>query len=78
MAANLATLPGYSDFAIRQTRDGLVLSDAHYAFLKSIVEVIAERDATILAQVQHIETLRVALNEVRQNPTTVYSPIPAF
>lgn len=78
MAANLATLPGYSDFAIRQTRDGLVLSDAHYAFLKSIVEVIAERDATILAQVQHIETLRVALNEVRQNPTTIYPAIPAF
>ena len=78
MAASLATLPGYSDSAVRQTRDGLVLSDAHYAFLKSIVEVIAERDATIAAQAQHIETLRVALNEVRQNPTTVYPAIPAF
>lgn len=78
MAASLATLPGYADFAIRQTKEGLVLSDGHYAFLKSIVAVIADRDATIAAQAQHIETLRVALNEVRQNPTTVYPAIPAF
>lgn len=85
MAASLATLPGYADFAVRQTKDGLVLSDGHYAFLKSIVAVIADRDATIAAQAvtiaaqtAHIETLRVALNEVRQNPTTVYPAIPAF
>jgi len=47
MAASLATLPGYADFAVRQTKEGLVLSDGHYAFLKSIVAVIADRDAQI-------------------------------
>lgn len=76
MAANLATLPGWNDPAL--TPGSTSLEQNYFAFLKSIVEVIADRDATIAAQAQHIETLRVALNEVRQNPTTVYSPIPAF
>lgn len=76
MAAVLATLPGWGDPAL--TPGGTSLEQNYFAFLKSIVAVIAERDATIAAQAQHIETLRVALNEVRQNPTTVYPAIPAF
>lgn len=76
MAAVLATLPGWGDPAL--TPGGTSLEQNYFAFLKSIVDVIADRDATIAAQAQHIETLRVALNEVRQNPTTLYPAIPAF
>lgn len=76
MAAVLATLPGWGDPAL--TPGGTSLEQNYFAFLKSIVDVIADRDATIAAQAQQIETLRVALNEVRQNPTTVYPAIPAF
>lgn len=76
MAAVLATLPGWGDPAL--TPGGTSLEQNYFAFLKSIVEVIADRDATIAAQAQHIETLRVALNEVRADPNTIYLPVPAF
>lgn len=42
-----------------------------YAYLKALEAVVSE-------QASHIETLRVALNEARQNPTTTYSPVAAF
>lgn len=76
MAAVLATLPGWGDPAL--TPGGTSLEQNYFAFLKSIVEVIADRDATIAAQTAQIETLRVALNEVRADPTTIYPPVPAF
>jgi hypothetical protein len=39
-----------------------------YAFLQAQARALAEAQA-------QIETLRVALNEARQNPTTVYPPV---
>jgi hypothetical protein len=34
--------------------------------------------AVVAEQSDQIETLRVALNEVRADPTTVYPAVPAF
>lgn len=76
MAVAIPPLPDMGDRAVQLPAN--VLDPEYYLFLKGLLNVIADRDATIAAQAQHIETLRVALNEVRQNPTTVYSPIPAF
>ena len=76
MAVAIPPLPDMGDRAVQMPAN--VLDPEYYLFLKGLLNVIADRDATIAAQAQHIETLRVALNEVRQNPTTVYSPIPAF
>lgn len=45
MAAVLATLPGWGDPAL--TPGGTSLEQNYFAFLKSIIAVIAERDATI-------------------------------
>lgn len=67
----LPTLPNFSDPAIRDTANGPVLQDAYYAFLKQLYAVVVE-------QREQIETLRVALNEVRADPTTVYPDIPDF
>lgn len=76
MAVAIPPLPDMGDRAVQLPAN--VLDPEYYLFLNGLLNVIADRDATIAAQAQHIETLRVALNEVRQNPTTVYSPIPAF
>lgn len=67
----LPTLPNFSDPIVRDTQSGPVLQDAYYAFLKQLFAVVVE-------QRDQIETLRVALNEVRQNPGTTYPIIPNF
>lgn len=69
MAKKLRPLPDMGDRAVQMPAG--VLDPEYYLTLKMALEVVAEQAA-------QIETLRVALNEVRQNPTTVYSPIPAF
>ena len=48
-----------------------VLDPVYYLFLASLLKVVAE-------QATQIETLRVAVNETRGNPTTVFSAVPAF
>lgn len=53
-------------------------SEVYARFFDQLVKVLNERDALIAAQADHIETLRVALNEARTNPTTIYPPVPAF
>lgn len=45
MAANLATLPGWSDPAL--TVGGTSLEQNYFAFLKSVIAVVADRDAQI-------------------------------
>ena len=82
MAVAIPPLPDMGDRAVQMPAN--VLDPEYYLFLKGLLNVIADRDATIAAQAvtiaaqtAHIETLRVALNEVRQNPTTVYPAIPA-
>lgn len=67
----LPTLPNFSDPIVRDTQSGPVLQDAYYAFLKQLFAVVVE-------QRDQIETLRVALNEVRADPTTVFPDIPDF
>lgn len=76
MAVAIPPLPDMGDRAVQLPAN--VLDPEYYLFLKGLLNVIADRDATIAAQAQHIETLRVALNEVRQNPTTVYGALPPF
>lgn len=83
MAVAIPPLPDMGDRAVQLPAN--VLDPEYYLFLKGLLNVIADRDATIAAQAvtiaaqtAHIETLRVALNEVRQNPTTVYPIVPAF
>lgn len=69
MAKNLRPLPDMGDRAVQMPAG--VLDPEYYLTLKMALEVVAEQAA-------QIETLRVALNEVRQDPTTVYAVIPAF
>ncbi len=76
MAVAIPPLPDMGDRAVQLPAN--VLDPEYYLFLKGLLNVIADRDATIAAQAQHIETLRVALNEVRADPTTIYPPVPAF
>lgn len=83
MAVAIPPLPDMGDRAVQLPAN--VLDPEYYMFLKGLLNVIADRDATIAAQAgtiaaqtAHIETLRVALNETRANPTTVYPVIPAF
>lgn len=76
MAIPLPTLPDMGDQAVQMPAN--VLDPEYYLFLSLLLKVIADRDATIAAQAANIETLRVAVNETRVNPTTVYAAIPAF
>lgn len=76
MAVSIPPLPDMGDRAVQMPAN--VLDPEYYLFLKGLLNVIADRDATIAAQTAHIETLRLALNEVRQSPTTVYPAIPVF
>lgn len=76
MAVALPTLPDMGDQAVQMPAN--VLDPEYYLFLSRLLKVIADRDATIAALTQHIETLRVAVNETRANPTTVYPAVPAF
>lgn len=46
-------------------------SEVYARFLLQLMQALRERD-------EQIETLRVALNEVRQNPGTTYPIIPNF
>lgn len=69
MAKRLRPLPDMGDRAVQMPAG--VLDPEYYLTLKMALEVVAEQAA-------QIETLRVALNETRTNPTTVYSVIPAF
>lgn len=77
MAAKLPTRPGAADRAVQFTGDraasmpGNVLDPNLFFFLTQLLAVVAE-------QRQQIETLRVAVNETRANPTTVYPAVPAF
>lgn len=69
MAKKLRPLPDMGDRAVQMPAG--VLDPEYYLTLKMALEVVAEQAA-------QIETLRVALNETRANPTTVYAVIPAF
>lgn len=69
MAKKLRPLPDMGDRAVQMPAG--VLDPEYYLTLKMALEVVAEQAA-------QIETLRVALNETRTNPTTVYAVIPAF
>ncbi len=69
MAKKLRPLPDMGDRAVQMPAG--VLDPEYYLTLKMALEVVAEQAA-------QIESLRVALNEVRQNPTTVYPIVPAF
>lgn len=69
MAKKLRPLPDMGDRAVQMPAG--VLDPEYYLTLKMALEVVAEQAA-------QIETLRVALNEVRQNPTTVYPIVPTF
>ncbi|MDR6826487.1 hypothetical protein J2X48_000709 [Bosea sp. BE271] len=69
MAKKLRPLPDMGDRAVQMPAG--VLDPEYYLTLKMALEVVAEQAA-------QIETLRVALNETRTDPTTVYPVIPAF
>ncbi|MCO5092660.1 hypothetical protein [Bosea sp. (in: a-proteobacteria)] len=69
MASQLPTLPGAADRAVQMPAN--VLDPNYYLFLRLLLTVVAE-------QASQIETLRVALNETRVNPTTVYGVLPPF
>lgn len=69
MAKKLRALPDMGDRAVQMPAN--VLDPEYYLTLKVALEVLAEQAA-------QIETLRVALNEVRADPTTIYPPVPAF
>lgn len=57
------------DFTITQANGRP--SEIYARFILQLLSALRERDA-------QIETLRVALNEVRQNPGTTYPIIPNF
>lgn len=69
MASPLPTLPGSADRAVQLPAN--VLDPNYYLFLRLLLNALADRD-------QQIETLRVALNEARTNPTTVFGALPPF
>lgn len=57
------------EFIIAQTNGKP--SEIYARFFLQLMQALAERD-------QQIETLRVALNEVRADPTSVFPDIPDF
>lgn len=69
MATTIPTIPDLSNRAVQTPAN--VLDPEYYLFLASLLKVIAEQST-------QIETLRLAVNETRANPTTVYSAVPAF
>ena len=69
MAQRIPALPDMTDRAVQMPAN--VLDSEYYLFLASLLKVIAEQST-------QIETLRLAVNETRANPTTVYSAVPAF
>lgn len=69
MATQVPALPDMANRAVQMP--GNVLDPEYYLFLSVLLKVVAEQAA-------HIETLRVAVNETRANPTTVYPAVPAF
>ena len=77
MVKKLPTRPGAADRAVQFTGDragsmpGNVLDENLFFFLSQLLAVVAE-------QREQIETLRVALNEARTDPTTAYPAVPEF
>lgn len=69
MARPLPPLPSSNARAVQTPSN--VLDPTYYVFLSALLKVVAEQSA-------QIETLRVALNEARTAPTTVYPAVPAF
>jgi len=69
MAQRIPALPDIGDRAVQMPDN--VLDPEYYLFLASLLKVVAEQSA-------QIETLRLAVNETRANPTTVYAAVPAF
>lgn len=69
MSVSLPSLPGSADRAVQMPAN--VMDPAYYLFMRQMLAVVVEQRA-------QIETLRVALNEARQNPTTTYPAVPAF
>lgn len=64
----LPAFPGTSATIAQQDRRP---TEVYSRLIKQLLDALRERD-------EQIETLRVALNEVRQNPGTTYPIIPNF
>ena len=45
--ASLSTLPGPSDAVVSQTSHGVVLTLSYYQYLKSLIDVVAEKNAQV-------------------------------
>jgi len=69
MAKNLPTRPDVNQRAVQMPQN--VLDPLYFFFLSQLLDVVVE-------QRSQIETLRLAVNETRANPTTVYPSVPAF
>ena len=72
MARNLSPLPSFTSPV---TGQGGAPNTVFYAYLQSLDLLVREQAATIAALQTQVETLRVGLNQARQNPTTVYPAI---
>lgn len=69
MASRPTPLPSSNQRAVQQPAG--VMDPAYYQFLAALLRVVSE-------QATHIEALRVALNEVRAAPGTVFPDIAEF
>ncbi len=69
MATQIPAIPDMGDRAV-QIPDN-VMDQEYYLFLYQLLRVVTEQSA-------QLEVLRVALNEARANPTTVYPAVPAY
>lgn len=69
MATRIPTIPDLANQAVQMPAN--VLDPEYYFALKQLLTVVSEQTA-------QLEVLRLALNEARANPTTVYSAVPAY
>lgn len=67
MATPIPAIPDMGDRAVQMP--GNVMDQEYYLFLSRLLKVVTEQSA-------QLEVLRVALNEARANPTTVYPAVP--
>lgn len=69
MASKPDPMPSFDARAVQMP--AATMDQVYFRLLASLVRTVNEQSA-------QIETLRVALNETRANPTTVYPAVPAF
>lgn len=69
MATQIPTCPDLDNRAVQMPAN--VLDPEYYFALKQLLAVVAE-------QAVQLEALRVAVNQTRANPATVYPAVPVY